>query len=83
MLTLPPYLRLPLLQQHVQSGFGFYQSGFGITIVYDGLLWNSLVVERASKHCGDVHTFHRSTSSVLQSYIGRVPVVGDDLLLPR
>jgi hypothetical protein len=35
-----------------------------ITIVYDGILWNALVVVRASKQHGRVHTFHRSTSSV-------------------
>jgi len=35
-----------------------------ITIVYDDLLWNALVVERASKQYDHVHTFHRSTSSV-------------------
>ena len=35
-----------------------------ITIVYDDSLWNALVVERASKQYGHVHTLHRSTSSV-------------------
>ena len=35
-----------------------------ITIVYDDLLWNALVVERASKQFDHVNTFHRSTSSV-------------------
>jgi len=35
-----------------------------ITIVYDDLLWNALVVERALKQYDRVHTFHRSTSSV-------------------
>ena len=35
-----------------------------ISIAYDDLLWNALVVERASKQFDHVHTFHRSTSSV-------------------
>ena len=30
-----------------------------ITIVYDDLLWNALMVERASKQHDHVHTFHR------------------------
>ena len=30
-----------------------------ITIVYDDLLWNALMVERASKQYDHVHTFHR------------------------
>ena len=33
-------------------------------IVYSDLLWNALVIERASKQYGHAHTFHRSTSSV-------------------
>jgi len=33
-------------------------------IVYDDLLWNALVVERASKQYGHANTFHRSTSSL-------------------
>ena len=45
------------------------------TIVYDDLLWNALVVERASKQFGHVHTFHRSTSSVgLAGADGEFPV---------
>ena len=41
--TLPPYLRLPLLQQHARSGFNFYRGReeavhYDITIVYDDLL---------------------------------------------
>ena len=44
-------------------------------IVYDDLLWNALVVERASKLFGHVHTFHRSTSSVwLAGADGEFPV---------
>ena len=35
-----------------------------ITFVYDDLLMNALMAERASKHHGPKHTFHRSTSSV-------------------
>ena len=35
-----------------------------IAIVYDDLLWNDLVAERASKQFDHLHTFHRSTSSV-------------------
>ena len=35
-----------------------------ISIAYDDLLWNALVVERASKQFDHVHTSHRSTSSV-------------------
>ena len=46
-----------------------------ITIVYDDLLWNALVVERALKHFDHVHTFHRSTSSVgLAGADGEFPV---------
>ena len=33
-----------------------------ISIAYDDLLWNALVVERASKQFDHVHTFHRSTT---------------------
>jgi hypothetical protein len=35
-----------------------------IAFVYDDILWNALLVERASKHYGSVHTFRRSTSPV-------------------
>ena len=35
-----------------------------IAIVYDDLLWNALVFERASKQFGHVHTLHRSSSSM-------------------
>ena len=46
-----------------------------ITIVYDDLLWNALVVERASKQFDHVHTFHRSASSVgLAGADGEFPV---------
>ena len=46
-----------------------------IPIVYDDLLWNALVVERASKQFDHVHTFHRSTSSVgLAGADGEFPV---------
>jgi len=46
-----------------------------ITIVYDDLLWNALMVEGASKHYDHVHTFHRSTSSVgLAGADGEFPV---------
>lgn len=46
-----------------------------IIIVYDDLLWNALVVERASKQYDHVHTFHRSTSSVgLAGADGEFPV---------
>jgi len=46
-----------------------------ITIVNDGSLWNALMVERASKHYGHLHTFHRSTSSVgLAGADGKFPV---------
>jgi len=46
-----------------------------ITIVYDDLLWNALVVERASKQFDHVRTFHRSTSSVgLAGADGEFPV---------
>ena len=46
-----------------------------MTIVYDDLLWNALVVERASKQFDHVHTFHRSTSSVgLAGADGEFPV---------
>jgi len=73
--TLPPYLRLPLLQQHARSGFSFYRGRRCITIVYDDLLWNALVVKRASKQFDHVHTFHRSTSSVgLAGADGEFPV---------
>ena len=44
-------------------------------IVYDDLLWNALVVERASKQYGHANTFHRSTSSVgLADANGEFPV---------
>ena len=43
--------------------------------VYGALLWNALVVERASKQNGHAHTFHRSTSSVgLAGADGEFPV---------
>ena len=46
-----------------------------ISIAYDDLLWNALVVERASKQFDHVHTFHRSTSSVgLAGADGEFPV---------
>ena len=46
-----------------------------IAIVYDDLLWNALVVERASKQFDHVNTFHRSTSSVgLAGADGEFPV---------
>jgi len=46
-----------------------------IMIVYDDLLWNALVVERASKQLDHVHTSHRSTSSVgLAGADGEFPV---------
>jgi len=46
-----------------------------ITIVYDDLLWNALIIERASKQFDHVHTFHRSTSSVgLAGADGEFPV---------
>jgi len=46
-----------------------------ITIVYDDLLWNALMVERASEQFDHVHTFHRSTSSVgLAGADGEFPV---------
>ena len=35
-----------------------------IIIVYDGLLWNALVVRRVSAQYCHVHASHRSTSSV-------------------
>ena len=59
--TLPPYLRLPLLQQHARSGFSFYRGREEAVhlIVYDDLLWNALMVERPSKQYDHVHTFHR------------------------
>jgi len=44
-------------------------------IVFDDLLWNALVVERASKQYDHVHTLHRSTSSVgLVGADGELPV---------
>jgi hypothetical protein len=46
-----------------------------MTVVYGDLLWNALIVERASKQCDHVHAFHRSTSSVgLASADGEFPV---------
>jgi hypothetical protein len=46
-----------------------------IAIVYDDLLWNDLVAERASKQFDHLHTFHRSTSSVgLAGADGEFPV---------
>ena len=46
-----------------------------VTIVYDDLFWNALVVERASKQYDHVHSFHRSTSSVgLAGADGEFPV---------
>ena len=46
-----------------------------IIIVYGDLLWNALVVERASTQYDHVHTFHRSTSSVgLACADGEFPV---------
>jgi len=61
--TLPPYLRLPLLQQHARSAGRSSVSTVEerrqcITIVYGDLFWNALVVERASKQFDHVHTFH-------------------------
>ena len=45
-------------------------------IVYDDLLWNALVVERASKQYDHARTFHRSTSSVgLAGAHGEFPVI--------
>ena len=44
-------------------------------IVYDDLLLNALLVERASKQYDHAHTFHRSTSSVgLAGADGEFPV---------
>ena len=44
-------------------------------IVYDDLLWNALVVGRASKQYGHAHSFNRSTSSVgLAGADGEFPV---------
>ena len=40
--TLPPYLRLPLLQQHARSGFSFYR-GREEAVHYDRL--RRLIVE--------------------------------------
>jgi len=46
-----------------------------ITIAYDDLLWNALMVERTSSQYGHVHTFHRSTFSVgLAGADGEFPV---------
>ena len=46
-----------------------------ITFVYDDLLMNALMAERASKHHGHKHTFHRSSSSVgLAGADGEFPV---------
>ena len=42
MSTLPPYLRLPLLQQHARSGFSIYR-GREETVHYDRL--RRLIVE--------------------------------------
>ena len=43
--------------------------------IYDDLLWNALVVERASKQFDHVHTSHRSTSSVgLAGADGEFPI---------
>jgi hypothetical protein len=51
------------------------EKGQCISIVYDDLLWNAPVVERASKQFDHVHTFHRSTSSVgLAGADGEFPV---------
>ena len=45
-----------------------------IAIVYDDILWNTLLVESASKHYGSVHTFRRSTSPVrLVGVVGEFP----------
>jgi len=47
----------------------------GFIIVYDDLLWNALVIERAPRQYGHAHTFYRSASSVgLAGAGGEFPV---------
>jgi len=65
--TLPPYLRLPLLQRRVRSGFSFHR-GREEAVYCDRLR------RHTSKHYGSVHTFRRSTSPVrLVGVVGEFP----------
>jgi len=64
-----------VLEVTLWSWYGICRGGWCVTIVYDDLLWNALVVERASKQFDHVHTFHRSTFSVgLAGADGEFPV---------
>jgi len=81
----PPICKLYRLHYVHISVYPFFNSVLGrgsvftaeerrqcIAIVYDDILRNALLVERASKHYGSVHTFRRSTFPV-----GLVGVVGE------
>ena len=54
---------------------GYSWGPYNLIIVYDDLLWNALVIERASRQYGHAHTFYRSASSVgLAGAGGEFPV---------